>query len=142
MLKLISFLTRSSKCVLSYDTKGIKFAITDAKFYVPVVTLTTQDNAELLQQLKSGFKRTNNWNKHQSKVTIHAPNPYLGYLIDPSFQGVNRIFVLSLENTTNRKVRTKYYLLTVEIKNCNVIADGKNVFDQPVNNNLRTYDNI
>ena len=49
--------------------------------------LSTQDNAKLLQQLKLGFKRTINWNKYQSKVSIQAPNSYLDHLIDPSFQG-------------------------------------------------------
>ena len=61
-----------------------------------------------------------------------APNPYLDYLNDPIFQGVNIRFVLSFENTTDRTVHTKYYLLTVEIKDCNVMIDGQNVFDQPV----------
>ena len=69
-----------------------------------------------MQQLKSGFKRTIDWNKCQSKVTIEVPNPYLNYLIDPSFQRVNRIFVLSFENNTDRIVHTKQYFLTVEIK--------------------------
>ena len=68
---------------------------------------------KLLQQLKSSSKRTTNWNKYQSKVTIQTPNPYLDYLIDPNFQGVNRLFVLSFENNTDRTVRTKYYLPTV-----------------------------
>ena len=57
-------LTWSDICVLSNDTKATKFAITDPKLYVPVVTLLTQDNTKLLQQLKSGFKRTINWNKY------------------------------------------------------------------------------
>ena len=70
------------------------------------------------------------------------PNPYLNYLTDPRFQGVNRIFVLSFENSTNRTVHTKYYLPTTEIKHCNVMIDGQNLFDQPVKNYLRTYDNI
>ena len=70
------------------------FAITDIKLYVPVVTLSNQDNAKLLQQLKSSFKRTINWNKYQSKVTIQSPNPYIDYITDPSFQGVNRLFVI------------------------------------------------
>ena len=81
-------LTWSEKYVLSNDKKATTFAITGTKLYVPVVTLSTQDNAKLLQQLKSGFKRTINWNKYQSKVTIQAPNSYLDFLIDPSFQGV------------------------------------------------------
>ena len=60
------------------------------KFYVPVVTLSTQDNAKLLEQLKSGFKRAINWNKYQSEPTLKVQNQYLSHLIDPSFQGVNR----------------------------------------------------
>ena len=55
----------SKKCVLSNDTKTATFAITDTKLYFPVVTLSTQNNAKLLQQLKSGFRRTINWNKYQ-----------------------------------------------------------------------------
>ena len=67
-------LTWSEKCVISNDTKRTTFAITDTKLCVPVVTLSTHNNAKLLQQLKSSFKRTINWNKFQSKVSIQAPN--------------------------------------------------------------------
>ena len=56
-----------------------------AKLYVLVVTLSTHNNAKLLHQLKSSFKRTINWNKYQSKVSIQVSNPYLDYLTDPSF---------------------------------------------------------
>ena len=66
------------------------------------------------------------------KVTIQAPNPYLDYLIDPSFQGVNRLFVLSFENNTDRTVHTKNYSPNAEIKYYNVIINGQNVFDQPL----------
>ena len=90
-------LTWSEKCVLPNDKKAKTFAIIDTKVYVLVVTLLTQENAKLLQQLNSGFKRTINWNKYQSKVSIHAPSPYLDFLIDPSFQGVNKTFGLSFE---------------------------------------------
>ena len=99
------------------------------------------NNAKILQQQKSSFKKTINWNKYQSKVTIQAPNSYLGYLIDVSFQEVNRLLVLSFENTTDRTVHTKYYLPNVEMKDY-VMIDEQNFFDQPVKNNLRTYDNI
>ena len=68
------------------------------------------------------------------------PKQYLDYLIDPSFQGGNKLLVLSFENTTERGVHTKYCFTTEEIKDCNVIIDGQNVFDQPVKINLRTYD--
>ena len=95
-------LTWSEKCMLSNcGNRATTFAITDTKFYVIVVTLSTQDNAKLLQQFKSVFKRTINWNKYQSKVTIETLDAYLDYLVDPSFQGVNRRFVLSLENNDN-----------------------------------------
>ena len=90
--------------MLSNDTKATRFAITDTKTYVLVVTLSTQDNAKLLQQLKSGFKRRIYWNKYQSKVSIQVPNPYLHFLIDPSFQEVNGIFVLPFENKDDRTV--------------------------------------
>ena len=73
-----------------------RFAITDTKLYVPVVTLSTQDNAKLLQQLKPGFKRTINWNKYQSDPRTYAQNRYLNHLFDPIFQEVNRPFVLSI----------------------------------------------
>ena len=72
----------SEKCVLSNDTKVTTFAITDTNFYVPVVTLSTQDNAKLLEQLKSDFKRAINWNKYQSEPTLKAQNQYLSHLID------------------------------------------------------------
>ena len=115
--------------MLSSDVKATTFVITDTNFYVPIVTLSTQDHAKLLQQLKSDFKRTIIWNKYQSKVTIQAPNLYLDYLIDSSFQGVNRLFVLLLENSIDRRVYTKYYLPKVEIKDRNVRSDGQNFFD-------------
>ena len=135
-------LTWSDKCVLSNHAKTATFAITDTKLYAPVVTLSTQDKAKLLQQLKPGFKRTINWSKYQSAVTIQAPNLYLDNLSNPSFQGVNRLFLLFFENTKDRAVYTEYYLSAVEIKDENVMIDGRNLFDQSVKINLRTYDSI
>ena len=123
-------------CVI-LDIKATKLAITDAKCFIPVLTLSTQNSAKILQQQKSGFKRTINWNKYQSKVSIQAPNSYLDYLIDVSFQEINGILVSSFENTTDGTVNTKYYLPNVEIKDY-VMIDGQNFFDQPVKNNLRT----
>ena len=92
-------------CIITNSTGAGIFAITDTKLYVPVVTLSTQDNAKLLQQLKSGFKRTINWNKYESNIKTFAQNRYLNHLINPSFQGVNRLFVLSFEN---ENVRTSH----------------------------------
>ena len=87
-------LTWSGNCVIVYTTEenqGGIFAIAETKLYVPAVTLWTQDNAKLLQQLKSGFKRVINWNKYLSKPKILRQNPNLNHLVKPSFQGVNRL---------------------------------------------------
>ena len=96
-------LTWSPACVISSATGQTKFKITETKLYVPVVTLSTQDNAKLLQQLKSGFKRTINWNKYQSKVSTEPQNQYLDFLINPSFQGANRFFALILSSKSRNK---------------------------------------
>ena len=103
-------------CVITNSTGKGKFKITDAKVYVPVVTLSTQYNAKSLQQFKSGFKRTINWNWYQSEPKTCAQNRYLNLLINPSFQGVNRPFVLSFENENDRPSHSTYYLPKVEIK--------------------------
>ena len=92
------------------------FAISDTKLYVPVVTLSQQDNAKLLEQLQSGFKRVINWNKYLSKPELLAQNTNLNHSIEPSFQGVNKIFVLAFENDTQRTSHTGSYLPNVEIK--------------------------
>ena len=67
-----------------------RFAITDTKIYSPVVSLSTQHNAKLLQQLNFGFRRTINWNKYQSDQKTYAQNRYLNHLVNPSFQRVNK----------------------------------------------------
>ena len=135
-------LTWSSTCVITNSTGAGRFAITDIKLYVPVVTLSTQENAKLLQQLKSGFKRVVNWNKYSSNPELLAQNLNLNYLIEPSFQGVNRLFVLAFENDAQRESNSKYYLPNVEIKDCNIMINGENFFDQPIKNNRITYENI
>ena len=91
-------LTWSENCLIVYKdvvSQGAIFEITEAKPYIPVVTLSTQDNVNFLQQLKSGFKRTIGCKKYLSKLELLARNPNLNYLVKPSFQGVNRIFVLA-----------------------------------------------
>ena len=134
--------TWSSTCVIANSTGAGWFAITGTKLYVPVVTLSTQDYTKLLNQLKSGFKRTINSNKYQSDPKTYAQNRYLNHLVDPSFQGVNRLFVLSFENKDDRRSHSNYYLLKVEVKDYNVMIDGKNVFDQPIKNDFKTYGSI
>ena len=101
--KVELLLTWSKDCVIANSEGEGKFLITETKLCVPVVTLSTQDSARLLQQLKSGFKRIINWNKYESDIKTYAQNRYLNHLINPSFQGVKRLFVLSFENEDQRK---------------------------------------
>ena len=135
-------LTWSSTCVIT-DSRGAgRFAITNTKLYVPVVTLSTQENTKFLQQLKSGFKRVIDWNKYLSKPELLAQNPNLNHLVEPSFQGVNRRFVLAFENDAKRTSHSNYYLPNVEIKDYNIMINGENLFDQPIKFNKVTYENI
>ena len=80
------FLTWTSTCVVTNSAGAGIFAIGDTKLYVPVANLTTQDNAKLLQQIKSGFKRMINWNEYLSKPELLEPNPNLNPLVDQVFK--------------------------------------------------------
>ena len=125
-------LTWSADCVIIYtdvSNQNPTFTITETNLYVPVVTLSTQDNAKLLPQLKSGFKRTISWNKYLPKPELLAQNASLNHLIEPSFHGVNRLFVLAFEDDAQRISNKRYYIPIVEIKDYNVMIDGKNFFD-------------
>ena len=142
-VKLI--LNWSANCVIIYtdaNNQVTTFTITEANLYVPLVTLSAQDNEKLLPQLKSGFKIKISWNKYLAKPELLAQNANLNYLIEPSFQGVNRIFVLAFENDDQRTSNKRYYIPNVEIKDCNVMIDGKNAFDQPVKNDKLTYEHF
>ena len=135
----------SAYCVIvSTDAanENATFAITDAKLYVPVVTLSQHDNAKLLEQLQSVFKRVINWNKYLSKPELLAQNPNLNHFVEPSFQVVNRLFVLAFENDAQRTSSRGYYLPNVKIKNYNVMINGENFFNQPIKDNKVTHEII
>ena len=88
-------LTWPTNCVIVYTNvanQGATFEITETNLYVPVATLSTQDNAKLLLQLKSGFKRIIRCNKYLSIPELLRENSNLNHLVEPSFQGVNRLF--------------------------------------------------
>ena len=99
-------LTWSANCVVIYTNVADQvptFKITKTNLYVPVATLSTQDNAKLSPQLKSGFKRTINSNKYLPKPELLPQNPNFNHLIEPIFQAVfNRLFVLAFENDDQR----------------------------------------
>ena len=138
----------SANCVISYiniDDQVPIFTITETNLYVPVATLSSQDNEKLLPKLKSGFKRKICSNKYLAKPDLLAQNSNLNYLIEPSFEGVNRLFVLSFEHDNDNDWRVsnkRYYIPNVEKKDYNAMVDGKNFFDQPVKNDKATYENI
>ena len=97
-------------CRLCYNLHRVAnqvpaFTITETNLYVPIVTLLTQDNAKLLPEIKSGFKRTISWNKYLPKPQLLAQNENLNHLIETSFQGVNRLFVLAFEHDNNNDQR-------------------------------------
>ena len=122
---------------------GLEFKITDTKLYVPVVTLSKENDTKLLEQLKTGFKKTIKWNKYGSQKTIQPKNNNLNYLIDPTFINVNRLFVLSFARNAegdNRDSFSHYYVPNVEIKDFNVLNDGKSLFDLPVKNGEEAYE--
>ena len=121
----------SANCVIvsiNVANQDATFTITETRLYVPVVILSTQGNAKLLTKLKSGFKKTVNWNKYLLKPELLAQNSNLNQLFEPSFQEINRLFVLALENDTQRTSSKRYYLPNVKIKDYNVMIYGKQLF--------------
>ena len=137
----------------NYNNREATFQITSAKLYVPVVTLSTKDNVNLTKQLGEGFKTSVYWNDYQSaddnNVTI--------FPLDASFKGVNRLFFLAFNNSfiTNadgnevddakrvkRDSHRKYFLSRVDITNYNVLIDGRNFYDQSINDQIKKYDEI
>ena len=111
--------------------------------YVLVVTLSAENDNKLLEQLKAGFKRTIKWNKYRSEMSNQTKNNNLNYLIDLIlFTNINRLFVLSFKNEDGRTCFSKYYIPKVEIKDFNVLIDGKPFFEIRVKNNEEAYEAI
>ena len=109
--------------VIINSTDAETFAITDTKLNVSVITLSTQN---LLQQLKLDFRRTIDWNKYQSKGSVERQNQNLDYLIDLSFQGVNRLFVLSFEDYAQWIRHIRYFLQRYKWKSIMLWSMDKN----------------
>ena len=110
------------------NPENATFKITDTKLYVPVVTLSKENDTKLLEQLKIGFKRTIKWNKYRSQMIVQPQNNNLNYLIDPTFTNVNILFVLPFARDNagdNRDSFSDYFVPNVEIKDFNILIDGK-----------------
>ena len=127
------------------NPENATFKITDVKLFVPVVTLSKENNIKLLEQLKTEFKRTMKWNKYRSQMSIQPQNNNLNYLIDPTFTSVNRLFVLSFprnNHTDSRYSFSNYYVPKVKVNGFNILIDGKTFFDLPVKNDEEAHEKI
>ena len=104
---------------------GATLSITKCELYVPVVTLSIDDEIKLLTNLKSGFKREIIWNKYRPQMTTEATNNNLNILVDPTFTNVNRLFVLAYKTADNidRQCFSRFYLPNAMVKDYNVIID-------------------
>ena len=132
------------------DNREKTFKITSTKLYVPVVTLSTKDNINLTKQLNEGFKRSVYWHEYKSKIeTKTADNDNVTrFPLDASFQGANRLFVLSFDNTNNgdkkveRYSHRKCFFPRVDITHYNVLIDGRNFIDHPISDQIKKYHEI
>ena len=126
------------------------FQITSTKLYVPIVTLPTKENVKLTKQLEKGFKRSVYWIEYETKRETQEAdaNNFKRFPLDASFQGDNRLFVLAFNNVDNdankveRDSHKKYFLPRVNITKYNVLIDGSNFYDQPINDETKQYDEI
>ena len=141
-------LTWKKECVLSTDAGDAVFVINDTKMYVPVVTLSKEDNKDFIEQQNKGFQRSIYWNEYKTKdlnVNVNNDNPAnaVRYInLDPSFQGVNRLFVMAYNSVNGQPTRNrqrKYYLPRIDLNKYNVIIDGRNFYDNPIENNIEKH---
>ena len=124
------------------EPTGASSAINDCKLYMPIVTLSKDDEIKLLTNLKSGFTRVIEWNKYRSQVSTEAINNNLNILIDPTFTNVNRLFVLAYQDNADRQSFSQFYLPRITIKDFNVIIDKLAFFDLPIKNEEEAYEKI
>ena len=124
------------------ELTGATFGITNCKLYVPIVTLSKDDEIKLLTNLKSRFKRKIEWNKYRSLVSTEAINNNLNILIDPTFTNVNKLFVLAYQDNADRQSFSQFYLPRIMIKDFNVIIDKLAFFDLPIKNEEENYEKI
>ena len=99
----------------------------------------------ILEQLKSGFKRIIKWNKYRSQMSVQSNKKNFNHLFDLTFTKVSRLFVLSFERIEENNVKkdhrdsfSHYYVPNVEIKDFNVLIDGESLFDLPVKKRRRS----
>ena len=137
-------LTWGENCIL-LSLAGIStFTITDAKLYIPVITLSIEDNARLTKLLSKGFERSVYWNKYKVIPNkLYNANDYIREILDASYQGVKKLFNLANDNTGDNPVTTdshkRYFLPRIKIENYNIEIDGTDFYDQPTNDAIKQY---
>ena len=137
-------LTWKKDCALSTDAGEAIFIINDTKLYVPVVTLPKEDNKDFIEQQNKGFQRSIYWNEYKTKEIneVADVNVFKYINLDPSFQGVNRLFVMAynrVDGQPTRDNRRKYYLPRISLNKYNVIIDGRNFYDNPIESDVEKY---
>ena len=137
-------LTWKKECVLSTDAGNVVFIINDTKMYVPVVTLSKEDNKDFIEQQNKGFLKSIYWNEYKTKeINENADANVFKYInLDPSFQGVNRLFIMEYSRVNNQPTRNgqqKYYLPRIDLEKYNVIIDGRNFYDNPIESDIEKY---
>ena len=114
--------------------------------YVPAVTLSKEDNKDFIEQQNKEFQRSVYWSEYKTKeLTEDADANIFKYInLNPSFQGVNRLFVMAYDRAANQPTtngRRKYYLTRIDLKKYNVIIDGRNFYDNPIESDIEKYSN-
>ena len=137
-------LTWKKECVLSTDAGDAVFIINDTKMYVPVVTLSKEDNKDFIEQQNKGFQRSIYWNEYTTKeINENADANVFKYInLDPSFQGVNRLFVMTYNRADGQPTRNrqqKYYLPRIDLEKYSAIIDGRNFYDNPIESDMEKY---
>ena len=137
-------LTWKKECVLSTGVGEAVFIINDTKLYVLVVTLSKEDNKDFIEQKNKGFQRSVYWNEYKTKeINENADANVFKYInLDPSFQGANRLFVMAYNRANGQPTRNgqrKYYLPRIDLKKYNVIIDGRNFYDNPIESDIEKY---
>ena len=136
------------KCVLSTGAREAVFIINDTKMYIPVVTLSKEDNKDFIEQQNKGFQRSIYWNEYKTKgETKDADANNFKYTsLDPSFQGVNRLFAMAYnkiaaanDNQFNKDSTRVHYLPRNDLNKYNVIIDGINFYDNPIESDIEQY---
>ena len=134
-------LTWKKECALSTDDGNAVFIINGTKLYVPVVTLSKEDNKDFIEQQNKGFQRSIYWNEYKTKeINENADANVFKYInLDSSFQGVNRLFVMAYNRANDQPTRNgqqKYYLPIIDLEKYNVIIDVRNFYDNPIESDI------